>query len=138
MDLEPKIQTFANLMLFLKGKYGIPNEGDTEDEILEKEKIKEKYLKSVSVTKFSDSFIISRERDIENGLEILLDACFIWLWGTYLWVFLEGALTFGKIVHKNDFVFGPGFIYAYKLEKEQAKYPGIIIDDAGKTVFREW
>ena len=127
-DSELKIMTFANLMLFLKFGYGIPTEDDTENDISAKTLAREKYLKNVAITQFSDSFIISREADTDNIIELLLDACYIWLWGTYFGFFFRGAITSGKIIHNNDFVFGPGFIHAYKLEREKAIYPRIIID----------
>jgi hypothetical protein len=83
----------------------------------------------MSITQFSDSFVISRETDTNNIMELLLDACYIWLWGTYFGFFFRGAITFGKIIHNNDFVFGPGFIHAYNLENKEAIYPRIIIDN---------
>ena len=127
---ELRIRTFANLILFLKGQYGIPIEDDTENDVSIKALRRKKYLENVSITQFSDSFIISRETDANNIMELLLDACYIWLWGTYFGFLFRGAITFGKIVHNNDFVFGPGFIHAYNLENKKAKYPRIIIDDA--------
>jgi hypothetical protein len=126
---ELKIQSFANLILFLKDKLAIPIEKDTENDLSLKALKRDKYLKDVSITQFSDSFIISREIDTNNIMELLLDACYIWLWGTYFGFFFRGAITFGKIIHNNDLVFGPGFIQAYTLESEKAKYPRIIIDN---------
>jgi hypothetical protein len=127
--VELKLRSFANLILFLKGEFAIPIEDDTEKELSVKASKRDQYLKNVSVTQFSDSFIISRETDSSNIKELLLDACFIWLWGTYFGFLFRGAITFGEIIHTNDFVFGPGFIRAYNLEREKAKYPRIIIDN---------
>jgi hypothetical protein len=129
-DSEIKMQSFANLICYLKGEYCIPIEEDTENDLSAKAFKKKKYLKDVSITQFSDSFIISREIDTNNSLELLLDACTIWLWGTYFEFFFRGAITSGKIIHNNNFVFGPGFIQAYKLENKKAIYPRIIIDNA--------
>jgi len=127
---ELKIQSFANLILFLKDKLAIPIEEDTENDLAVKALKRDKYLKDVSITQFSDSFIISREIDTNNIMELLLDACYIWLWGTYFGFLFRGTITCGKIIHNNDFVFGHGFIQAYTLENEKAKYPRIIIDNA--------
>jgi hypothetical protein len=126
---EIKIQEFANLICFLKDQYCISIEEDTENDLSAKAFKKEKYLKNVSITQFSDSFIISRETDHYNIMELLLDACYLWLWGTYFGFFFRGAVTSGKIIHNNNFVFGPGFIKAYNLESTKAIYPRIIIDD---------
>ena len=96
-DQDLKIRVFTNLMLFLKGEFGIPTEDDTENEIIVKTLKREEYLKNVSITQFSDSFIISRETDTNNIMELLLDSCFIWLWGTYFGFLFRGAITFGKL-----------------------------------------
>ena len=128
-DSELKIIAFVNLIRFMKGQYAITTEEDTENDISVKVLIKEKYLKDVSITQFSDSFIISREADTENIMELILDACYVWFWGIYFGFLFRGAITFGKIIHNNDFVFGPGFIHAYNLENEKAIFPRIIIDN---------
>ena len=126
---ELKIQSFANLIRFLKGEFAMPIEEDTENDLSLKTSKRDKYLINVSITQFSDSFIISRETDNNNIMELLLDACYIWLWGTYFGFLFRGAITFGQIIHNNDFVFGPGFIQAYTLESKKANYPRIIIDN---------
>lgn len=43
-------------------------------------------------------------------------------------IFLRGAVTLGGIFHDDQFVFGPGFLRAFELEKAVAKYPRIILD----------
>jgi hypothetical protein len=42
-------------------------------------------------------------------------------------IFLRGGITIGEIYIKNNFIFGPGLISAYKLENERALYPRIIV-----------
>jgi len=134
---ELKINAFANLIRFLKGEYAMSIEEDTENELAVKESKRDEFLKDVSITQFSDSFIISRKTDSYNIKELILDACYIWSWGTYFEFFFRGAITYGEIIHTNDFVFGPGFIQAYTLESKEAIYPRIIIDNAFIDNFRE-
>ena len=43
-------------------------------------------------------------------------------------VFIRGGVVIGDIYHDRDIVFGPGLNEAYRLEKEIAIYPRIIID----------
>jgi hypothetical protein len=44
-------------------------------------------------------------------------------------VIFRGGITYGKIFHNTEFVFGPGMIQAYHLESKLAIVPRIIIDD---------
>ncbi len=41
---------------------------------------------------------------------------------------LRGAITYGKIVHNNQMIFGPALVRAYELESKKAVYPRVIID----------
>jgi hypothetical protein len=41
---------------------------------------------------------------------------------------IRGALTLGKLVHKEGIVFGPGLIRAYELESTTAIYPRVVLD----------
>ena len=57
-------------------------------------------------------------------------------------VLFRGGITFGKVFHNPETIFGPAMNCAYKLESEQAVYPRIVIDkkaldlkdDDGKTI----
>jgi hypothetical protein len=42
---------------------------------------------------------------------------------------LRGAISVGKIERSYGVLFGPGLISAYELERDQAKYPRIILDE---------
>lgn len=44
-------------------------------------------------------------------------------------VIFRGGITYGKIFHNNEFIFGPAMIEAYRLESKVAVVPRIIIDD---------
>ena len=43
-------------------------------------------------------------------------------------IFCRGAITKGKLFHKERVLFGSSYIKAYKLEEKQAIYPRVIID----------
>ena len=55
---------------------------------------------------------------------------------------LRGGITYGKIFHDSELIFGPAMNHAYRLESKEANYPRIIIDQAalnlknndGKTI----
>ncbi len=42
---------------------------------------------------------------------------------------LRGAITVGKVERSYGVLFGPGLISAYELERDQAKYPRIVVDE---------
>jgi hypothetical protein len=57
-------------------------------------------------------------------------------------VIFRGRITYGKIFHNEEFVFGPAMIKAYNLEHDVATFPRIVIDksslelknDDGRTI----
>ena len=93
------------------------------DLLLDKLKIEGKII-----NQFSDSIIISykKETDIFRVLLHIYSLCHIALENNFL---LRGAITYGKIYHNENKIFGPGFIQAYNMEKKMAIYPRIIIDE---------
>jgi hypothetical protein len=128
-DNEFKIQFIINLLSYLRNEFCLKTEDDSETEGLKKAMKKDKYYSNAVITQFSDSFIISREKSSEYSMRsLVLDACFIWIWGIYFGFIFRGAITYGKIIHNSDIVFGPDFITAYKIESNLAIYPRIVID----------
>ena len=49
-------------------------------------------------------------------------------------VVLRGGITYGKIFHNSDFVFGPAMIKAYDLEHTEAVFPRIIVDKSALSL----
>ncbi len=82
----------------------------------------------LQITQFSDSIIFSF---IPTGhyfmtLHFFKELCIAMIGDN---VVFRGGITYGKIFHDKEFVFGPAMNEAYRLENEQAKFPRIIIDD---------
>lgn len=88
------------------------------------------YVKSSKrVTIFSDSIVVSCEaNDEEEIMYTLLEIK--WLVMTMLnhGLLCRGAITRGKLVHTNEYIFGPALIEAHLLESKAALYPRIILD----------
>lgn len=85
--------------------------------------------KRISTTLFSDSVVISCDcgNNMEAIVELLEDIYNI----TFMWmdmhIICRGAVVKGGMIHKDDgLLFGPGFINAVELEK-QDNFPRIII-----------
>jgi hypothetical protein len=49
-------------------------------------------------------------------------------------IVFRGGITYGKVFHDSELIFGPAMNCAYRLESEEANYPRIIIDQAASTL----
>lgn len=87
---------------------------------------------NLHVKVMSDTICIYVETSVANALTALIATC------DYLQVRLlrlerpilsRGAIVKGQLYHKDDVLFGPGFVKAYLLEEKEAVYPRIIIDE---------
>lgn len=94
--------------------------------------------KSVRVTQFSDSIIISFISDKNVtllNLIIVIQELIIKLVNNGL--LCRGAISYGKLVHDENIIFGPALNDAYETETKAALYPRIILDksviDLGKS-----
>ena len=108
------------------------------------EEAEKKEVKSLQITIMSDSIVISIKKKEENATYIFLDA--IYRRHFYIEYFLvRGGIAVGKLYHKENIVFGPAFIAAYNIEKDEAKVPRIvaaadfikILDNESKKYFYE-
>lgn len=91
---------------------------------------------SKKVTIFSDSIVISfKAEEPSEVFYTLLELK--WLIMRLLWhgILCRGAVSIGKFIHTDEYLFGPALVEAYLLESKAALYPRIILDrtviDAG-------
>jgi hypothetical protein len=80
----------------------------------------------VEVSVFSDSIVISAKQD--NYKMVIWTAIRLQCDLLALGILVRGGIACGKTVHEKDILYGEGMLSAYKLEKEAAIYPRIIID----------
>lgn len=82
-----------------------------------------------NITQFSDSIIISfnfqKEHEVYTTLLDLLRIIIGWI---NIGIICRGAIVKGEIRHSKEYLYGPGFVKAYEMEKF-AKYPRIIVED---------
>jgi hypothetical protein len=85
---------------------------------------------SKRITQFSDSIVISfsvKERgEIFN---LISDIHFLVKRFIKHKILCRGGIAYGKLIHDDKFVFGPGLISAYLAESKAAMYPRIIMDN---------
>ena len=81
------------------------------------------------VSQFSDSIVISFLEDditeLKNLFSIINQLVAKLLAQGY---YCRGAISYGKLYHKNNIVFGPALVDAYETESQAALYPRIILD----------
>lgn len=89
----------------------------------------DKFKLSKKVTQFSDCIVISFKA--EEATEILLTLSYIMhlcISGVCYGFLLRGAITYDRLLHTDDYIFGPAIINAYAIESTAAIYPRIVLD----------
>lgn len=81
------------------------------------------------ITQFSDSIVVSFQLSDENAfIELLDDIMQIIVNFIVKGYLVRGGISYGKLFHKKNIVFGPAMITAYELESKIAIYPRVIFD----------
>ena len=82
------------------------------------------------VTHFSDSLVLSFEagRDAQHNLEWALNGITQSLFMTGF--VMRGAVVQGPLIHRESLVYGPALVEAYKLERDHAIVPRVILDSS--------
>jgi hypothetical protein len=85
---------------------------------------------NLDATHFSDTLVIScpiKSPASDMLLPRVQGICESLLWHGH---YTRGAIVVGDLVHRENLIFGPALIEAYKLERDVAKYPRIIVTPA--------
>lgn len=86
---------------------------------------------SKNVTQFSDSIVVSfAENDVTEIKNFFYDLQRLVAKLLARGILCRGAISYGKLYHKNDLVFGPALVDAYETESQAALYPRIILDQS--------
>ncbi|MDB5527674.1 MAG: hypothetical protein JWR51_777 [Devosia sp.] len=91
----------------------------------------------IQATQFSDCIVLSALASSEQSTGLLttfLDQlCLVACLSGFL---LRGGITRGPIYHREGMVYGPAMITAYKIERDIAVYPRIVLDEAVEAEFQ--
>jgi hypothetical protein len=102
---------------------------EAQEQALRKEqKIYESVSRRVEMTAFSDCVVLSAEAGNES--EVVAKAGYFAIGLLHRRVLCRGAVVTGKAYHRERILFGKAVIDAYEAERDVAKYPRIIIDNA--------
>ncbi|MEQ5169335.1 hypothetical protein ABN211_11460 [Proteus terrae] len=119
-DNETIIDTIISAYEAIHDIWDLDNESDFINE-----KVSEK--KKVSI--FSDCLVISFK--VEQPSEVfftLLEIKSLIMNLISRKILCRGAVSLGKFIHTNNYLFGPALVEAYMLESKAALYPRIILD----------
>lgn len=83
------------------------------------------------VTHFSDSIVFSVKASQKDGILFMLDYIhYLLITGIQYGIIFRGGITYGKVCHTENKIFGPAMNASYLLESKKAIFPRIIIDNA--------
>ncbi len=89
-----------------------------------------KALSSKKVSIFSDCLVISFEVNKPSAVfSTLLEIKWLIMRLISRKILCRGAISIGKMIHTDNYLFGPALVEAYTLESKAAVYPRIILDN---------
>ncbi len=95
------------------------------------DEIDDKYSATKQITFFSDCVIISFvENEIDQVFKTVCDIQILLVNLILKGIVMRGAISYGKLFHDENYLFGPAFIEAYLIEKDKAKNPRIVCDNS--------
>ena len=84
---------------------------------------------SKQITTFSDCVVVSfRANEKSEIFYTLLEIKWMIMRLIYRGILCRGAITYGKLIHTDQVLFGPALAEAYILESKAALYPRVILD----------
>lgn len=90
------------------------------------------------VTHFSDSIVFSVKATQKDGVLFLLDYIhYLIIIAIHYGFLIRGGITYGKVCHTEDKIFGPAMNASYLMESNEAKFPRIVIhEDVLRATFK--
>ena len=140
MNYENRVTVFLDILGFknIINKTLDKDNNDIEEEI---DNIKEAielirfyfddndFSKSKVVTNFSDCIVISfKPEELSEIYYTISDIQDLFMCLIFSNIICRGAITFGKLIHTENMVFGPALVEAYSLESKAAIYPRVLIE----------
>ena len=102
---------------------------DLDKEITDNDIDEESYKLTKKVSIFSDCIVISfLAKERSEIFHTLLEVKWMIIRLIYKGILCRGAITYGKLIHNDKFLFGPALVEAYILESKAANYPRVILD----------
>lgn len=91
------------------------------------------------VTQFSDSIVVSFQEEEEKGvLTLILDIQSLIVKLIQRQIICRGAISYGKLIHTKEILFGPALVDAYETESKAAMYPRVILDKSVSDIAKKY
>jgi hypothetical protein len=88
------------------------------------------FFKSQQVTQFSDCVVVSYRCDEPSAaFDLITEIGFAVIDLVARGFLVRGGVAIGKLIHTDDYIFGPAMNEAYDLESKCAIYPRVLISD---------
>jgi hypothetical protein len=99
------------------------------DQVKKNEKIAKGSSLGKQITIFSDSIVVSfLAQNSAMVFQTLKELKIIIVFLAYRGVLCRGAVSIGKLIHNDKYLFGPALVSAYLMETQAALYPRVVID----------
>src|ERR1035437_1529526 len=81
------------------------------------------------VSQFSDSVVVSYPvSETSSVFTLVYDVALLIIDLADAGFLVRGAITFGLLIHADEYLVGPAMLRAYEMESKEAKYPRVLID----------
>lgn len=91
------------------------------------------------VTQFSDSIVVSYPvSETSSVFYLVSEVALLIIELAYAGFLLRGAITFGLLIHSDEYLVGPAMNRAYEMESKEAKSPRVLIDPALVKIARKY
>ncbi len=120
-DIEEKINSVVSAYKAIRDVWDLDNGSGLAE-------YKKTDSKQVSI--FSDSIVVSfKVEDPSQVFYTLLEIKHVIMLLLSRKILCRGAVSIGKFIHTENYLFGPALVEAYTLESKAAMYPRVILDN---------
>ncbi|MGA3118000.1 MAG: hypothetical protein ABSF90_26650 [Syntrophobacteraceae bacterium] len=118
-DVVERIKDVYDVLSVIKSSFTFDDFGDLKDSTTQ------------VITQFSDSLVISFRKSQRGEVWYTLNLVQIMLINLiFKGIICRGGMSFGRLIHDDNFVYGPALINAYDAESKAALFPRIILDES--------
>lgn len=133
MDYEDRLVLFVDILGFKKIIERSANDPTEVKRVIQAiRRLKEigegDLFDSKQVTQFSDCLVLSYRVDERSSVfEMIVEVGYALVSLVEMGFLLRGGISVGKLIHDEEFVFGPALVRAYELESKVAINPRVVV-----------
>jgi hypothetical protein len=142
LTYDERMVAFVDVLGFAKIVEASETDPDARikvSQIIATDQLFERFMKNmyplVDATFFSDSFVLSAPAG--NTIYLMREAGYLCRHLLTSGFLFRGAIVAGALHHDNRTIVGPAFVKAYRLERDVALYPRVIVDASALEYWNE-